>query len=267
MEKIMLENFEGGKTLGIVAHRDDHLVYAGTLLKLTTEYGMKHYEMVLTNNHLGQSVNGNGTDHSEVIAETRDAEYAAAAKYLGINEPVRLNEPDSGLQYSCGLRDEAARVIRRVQPDILFILSQHCRHRDHMQAHEIGLEGAIFAAFNERLELGESHRTSLVLAVPMMLPQENTVVVDVTKYRKGILAARAHYGSQVGPELNAILDGKLGVGGEQVQRKGTLAADMFYLPSRFPSLLFEGRRPTVSRNGHSQESGIRTYIQPHLAQI
>ena len=104
------------RALCIVAHPDDIEFYcAGTVLQLTGR-GVPVAFLLATSGDKGTR---DPDLTPEALGRLREAEQAAAARVLGVEEVVFLRHPDAELVESLELRGEFVAAIRRARPDLL----------------------------------------------------------------------------------------------------------------------------------------------------
>lgn len=224
----------------ISAHADDHVAVAGTVFKLQKEFGFAAFEIVFTNSELGQNYKVARQIKPTLVARTRARELARAQKFLGISESTNLNQPDLGLVYNQSLVFAVVKVIRKVRPQVLFLLNQYDAHPDHKEAVKIGLEAVKVAAMGVLKEsLGKPFRTPLVLCGEGMLPIKTQILVDITKYKDKKDKLFKIYSSQASPKATNFETGLATVRGYHLRKKDGLFAEAFTLQEEYPVLLFE----------------------------
>jgi len=168
------------RVLITTAHPDDHLVMAGTILKLRDEFGAKIREITFSY--------GGG---SSTPIETREREIKEAAKYLGIEHkflipmdkdgnafetPARISEYKE--EYKFGVIKE----IRDFKPDFLFTLPPYDYHPAHQITAKATLEAARLAMGGYR-KLGKGHRVKIVAYPDSIIMVRNPALFfDITKY-------------------------------------------------------------------------------------
>jgi LmbE family N-acetylglucosaminyl deacetylase len=223
----------------ISAHADDHVACAGTVFKLRKERGFVPYEIVLTDSSLGQDFKARNEIARENVARMRKKELSKASRFLGIQESFQLGQPDLGLVYSPEVMFEIVRVIRKVQPQIVFTHNAYDAHPDHLAAHELSIHALKIAAMGVQKEtLGAPYRTPLVLCAEGMLPIQSCLLVDVTKYMHKKQKLFALYESQASSKAMDFEQGLAHVRGYHVRTPLAQYAEAFDIQNQFPSLIF-----------------------------
>lgn len=214
----------------VSAHSDDHIMCAGTVLKLKQK-GYIPFEIILTNSALGGDQR---KDKSGSIKDIRQKEYEKAAKYLGIKKFYNLEQPDLGLEYSNRLMLEMAKIIGEIKPDIAFIPPALDWHIDHKVAHQISKEAIKWA----NTGVGGNHKVSIILCYEGTSTSNPDVLVDITSVYEQKNKLMSIYESQYksmkqGEYLSAVR-------GYQLRRGPDIKAESFTtIPGELPSLLFE----------------------------
>ncbi len=220
----------------ITAHADDHTASAGTVFKLRDQ-GYKVYELILTTSSEGRDFrNPDGTYN---VAQLRDEEFSEASKFLGTEKIWRFEQEDLNLQYSKKLVFDAVEVIREVQPAVGIIMNEFDWHPDHVAAYRIGSTAFKMAATGIRPELGDHHRTPIVLGVEGMLPIKPSILVDITDYYDKKEELFKIYESQASSKALGFQEGLSKVRGYHVRRVGSMMAEAFTTDETSPILLFE----------------------------
>lgn len=170
------------RILGITTHADDHIVFAGTVLKLQ-DAGYEYYELMLTNSSEGGPVNKSAKLSSSETTALRRKEFEIAAQLLNIKKSFLFDEEDQNLNYSKDLMHRVVTVIREVQPEIGITMNTVDVHPDHQAGANIAKEAFRWAAKSSfKPELGEGHRTKIVLFAEGTLPITPSALVDITPY-------------------------------------------------------------------------------------
>jgi LmbE family N-acetylglucosaminyl deacetylase len=147
--------------LAISAHPDDvEFGCGGTLFKFS-EKGYSIFLIVATNGE-----NGFKIEHKprKERIRIRHNEQMSAAKMLGVKEVFFLNYRDCYLENSVKLRNEVAKIIKKVKPDIVLsfdpayldFTSINLNHSDHRAIAESSFD-AVFAARNRYILPGKPH--------------------------------------------------------------------------------------------------------------
>jgi len=221
----------------ISSHADDHIACAGTVFKLR-ERGYVPYEIVLTDSaegpHNGKKQNGNIN-----MVELRNSELTAASKYLGIKKTYLLKQPDLGLTYSKALLFAIVKVIRKVKPEIGFIMNSNDWHPDHRENFKIGSEAFKWAGSGVKKELGNFWRTPVVLVAEGMIPIQANILVDITDYEDKKTKLWKMYESQATPGLINYEKSLGSIRGYQLRKNGGKAAEAFSTDPTSPIILFD----------------------------
>lgn len=222
----------------ISAHADDHIVCAGTVFKLL-DRGYQAYEVVLTDSSLGQNNRVPEQIDADTVRKIRAKELSVASKFLGISKTFQLNEGDLSLSYSQKIMFEVVKIIRKVKPEIVFLMSADDMHPDHQVANKIGLNACKIAATGVLKEsLGKQHRAKLLLCSDGMIPQKSQLLVDVTDYANKKAKLFSLYTTQASQNI-LNYDAALGIVRGYQLRNGGNIAEAFSLADGFPSVLFE----------------------------
>jgi LmbE family N-acetylglucosaminyl deacetylase len=228
------------KILIISSHADDHISCAGTVFKLQEEQGMIPFELVLTDSSRGQDFRAEKTGNRKVVSTMRAKELSEASQFLGIRQTFFLKEPDMGLQIRPELLFAVAKIIRLIQPQIIFINGEFDAHPDHRAAFRISLDAIKLAAMGvETKKLGPLFRTPVVLCTEQMLPDRIQILVDITRFIGKKDQLLAIYKSQMSPKSLAFEKGMIAVRGYHLRKSDGFAAEAFTLQNEFPILGFE----------------------------
>ncbi|OGM18499.1 hypothetical protein A2686_02745 [Candidatus Woesebacteria bacterium RIFCSPHIGHO2_01_FULL_38_10] len=224
----------------ISAHADDNVSCAGTVFKLSQEFGFTAYEAVLTNSQLGQSFKNKKEKKKNLVARVRFKELKIASKYLGIKKTFQFGKPDLSLEYSQEITFKLAKIIRKVKPEVIFLHNPYDAHPDHKTSYKIGLDSIKIAAMGvEKEKLGTPYRVPIVLCSEGMLPVKTQILVDITKYQKKKERLFKLYSSQASPKALKFEKGLSMVRGYQLKKDKSFYAEAFTLQEEFPILFFE----------------------------
>jgi len=230
-----------GKNILIISpHADDHISCAGTIFKLQEERGMVPFELVLTDSSKGQDFRSKKQANQKTVSLMRLKELTKASHFLGIKQTFLLNQPDLGLVSSPKLIFEVAKIIRKVQPQIVFINGEFDAHPDHRAAFRLSLDAVKLSAMGvDTKKLGPSFRVPTVLCVEQMLPDRIQILVDITSFLDKKEKLLGLYMSQMNPKSLAFEKGMLAVRGYHLKKPTGFAAEAFTLQNEFPILGFE----------------------------
>jgi len=224
----------------ISAHADDHIACAGTVFKLEKESGFNSYELIFTNSELGQDYKAKTEIDPKTVLKTRAKELNKASKFLGIKRSFSLNQSDLGLTYSKDLVFETVKIIRKLEPEIVFLHNQYDAHPDHNEAFKIGLTAIKIAAMGIKKEtLGKPFRVLMVLCCEGMLPIKTQILVDISKYSNQKTKLFKIYKSQASSKAIIFEKGLAQIRGYHLRKENSLFAEAFSLQEEFPIILFE----------------------------
>lgn len=227
------------RALIITAHADDHITCAGTIFKLR-DRGYEVFEVLLTDSREGNDRrDGKELDTTDQVVSLREEEFGDAAKFLGVKERFMFKREDLDLNFDKEIMLGVMKIIRYVKPDVIFTMNEVDYHKDHIASAVITREASFWAATGIRPELGDPHRTDLVLYGEGMLPIEADVLVDITGYEEKKFELFRIYESQANSK-SLEFEKSLGqVRGYHLrQSKQIEYAEAFTLNTKFPSILF-----------------------------
>src|SRR3989344_2421692 len=194
----------------ISAHADDHIACAGTVFKLEKESGFNSYELIFTNSELGQDYKAKTEIDPKTVLKTRAKELNKASKFLGIKRSFSLNQSDLGLTYSKDLVFETVKIIRKLEPEIVFLHNQYDAHPDHNEAFKIGLTAI-----------------------------KTQILIDISKYSNQKTKLFKIYKSQASSKAIIFEKGLAQIRGYHLRKENSLFAEAFSLQEEFPIILFE----------------------------
>jgi len=174
--------------LAVFSHPDDaELAMAGTLLKLKS-LGYRTGVLDLTRGEMGTR----GTP------EIRAKEALDAARVMGLDARVNLDQPDGHIMLSEETRQAMVRALRRYGPKLVFTSHWDDPHPDHSATARIVREAARLATmrrFDEDSALGVIKMPAIAHAVysRLVLP---SFIVDVTEFAEKKMEAIRAYASQ-----------------------------------------------------------------------
>ena len=217
----------------ISAHADDHIACAGTVFKLIQK-GFTPFEIVLTNSGEGRDVNGVQKD----TLKTRSIELSKASKFLGIKETFMLDQEDLGLSYSKEVMFKVVQIIRRIKPKIGIIMNSFDWHPDHREVSKIGVEAFKWAGSGVRPELGEFHKTPIVLCAEGMVPIKADVLVDITEFAEKKMDLWKIYVSQATNQNTVFERALMQVRGKQLRNGKQSMCEAFSIDPQAPIEMF-----------------------------
>jgi bacillithiol biosynthesis deacetylase BshB1 len=174
--------------LAVFAHPDDaELTMAGTLLKLKA-LGYRTGVLDMTRGEMGTR----GTP------EIRAKEALEAARVLGLNARLNLEQPDARITLVEETRRAMVRVLRTRAPKVLFTSHWDDPHPDHAATSRIVREAARLATmrhYDEETGLPAIKMPAIAHAVYSRLVVPS-FIVDVSEFAEGRMKAIRAYASQ-----------------------------------------------------------------------
>ncbi len=147
----------GSTLLAVLAHPDDEVGCAGTLLAQRAR-GDEVHVAFLTDGGMTEAL---GDRSPEEVAGRRREQAREAAGILDV-EPHFLGMPDTGLAPGPEPAAEVARLVARVRPDGLLTFGEAwirgLRHPDHQAAGKIARDAITLARLRKRVAPEEPHR-------------------------------------------------------------------------------------------------------------
>jgi LmbE family N-acetylglucosaminyl deacetylase len=195
------------KILVVLAHPDDPEFFCGGTLSIWAKEGHEINYCLLTMGDKGINEQFKG---SENIKQLRIDEQQNAAKVIGANQIIFLDNEDGYLTPNLELRKDVARVIRKVRPDIVvtcdptnyYIRDSYINHPDHRAAGQVVIDAVFPAAQNELFfpDLVENEKLlpHHVKEVWISLPKEPNVFIDITGTWENKINALMKHASQIG---------------------------------------------------------------------
>ena len=114
------------RLLVIGAHPDDNIINAGGTMALFVEMGHAVKCLTLTNGDAGHHIK-----KGRKLAKIRKAESQEAARRLGIEEAIILDNHDGKLTPELKIREQVIKEIRKWKPDIICVHRPYDYHPDH----------------------------------------------------------------------------------------------------------------------------------------
>ncbi len=225
--------------LGITAHADDHVMFAGTVMKLQKR-GYQYCELVMTTSGEGRDFrDSKATNKTEKIAKYRKSELSAALKVLKCTNLYELHQEDQDLQYSKELMHQVMRIIRLEKPEIVFTMNTFDVHPDHCATAHIAREAIRWAAKNFRSEYGAPHRVTMPLYAEGTVPVDPHVLVDITDYYDVKEKLFKVYTSQATPRDLDLLKSTSLIRGYHLRKQEGVHAEAFTVEKNSLPILFE----------------------------
>ncbi len=176
----------GRTLLAVLAHPDDELMAAGTLLAQRAQ-GDRVVLLYLTR---GEATGAFGRVAPDEVLRRRKEQAAGSAELLGA-EHIFLRMPDCGVIATPGAGKAVARVLADVRPDGLITWGdawvKGFRHPDHLATGKIARDAVTYARIARLVEPREPHRAFCpvftIRGVHSTLPR---VTVDVAPWEDQI---------------------------------------------------------------------------------
>ena len=211
------------------AHPDDHLLCAGTLMKLA-DNGFYIIEVVFT---FGEKSVWYGKEKfkKEDLKKQRMKEWILARKFIGIKEGIGLGLKDSEFTRDLKTIHLVMKIIRKYKPVLVSTHYYQDYHRDHNEVLKIVTEAIDRAGWGISKELGEPHKTPLFLYMDGEYLNRGDILVDVSDYLEKIKKLMEIYSSQMSERMKNLLLSIITYRGFFIRTK---AAESFDLGFRSP---------------------------------
>jgi LmbE family N-acetylglucosaminyl deacetylase len=211
------------------AHPDDHLLCAGTLMKLA-DNGYYIIEVVFTSGE--KSVwYGKEKFKKEDLKKQRMKEWILARKFIGIKEGIGLGLKDSDFTRDLKIVHLIMTIIRKYKPVLVITHYHQDYHRDHNEVSKIITEAVDRASWGIAKELGEPYKTPLFLYMDGEYLNRGDILVDVSDYLEKIKKLMDIYSSQMSERMRNLLLSIITYRGFFIRTK---AAESFELGFRSP---------------------------------
>jgi len=211
------------------AHPDDHLLCAGTLMKLA-DNGFYIIEVVFTSGE--KSVwYGKEKFKKEDLKRQRMKEWILARKFIGIKEGIGLGLKDSEFTRDLKTVHLVMKIIRKYKPVLVITHYYQDYHRDHNEVSKIVTEAIDRAGWGISKELGEPYKTPLFLYMDGEYLNRGDILVDVSDYLEKIKKLMDIYSSQMSERMKNLLLSIITYRGFFMRTK---AAESFELGFRSP---------------------------------
>ena len=194
--------------LGIAAHPDDLDVGAGGTMATLAAQGADVHYLILTDGGKGSD---DRTMTSQQLTEIRHDEQQKALEIVGGKTITFLDYPDGELEVTLTLKEQIAKVIRTIKPDVVITMDPSViylaergiiNHPDHRAAGQATLD-AVFPLARDWLsfpalhaEGHEPHKTPTLLMINF---GHSNFYVDISNTIDTKIAALAAHKSQFGP--------------------------------------------------------------------
>jgi len=211
------------------AHPDDHLLCAGTLMKLA-DNGYYIVEVVFTSGE--KSVwYGKEKFKKENLKKQRMKEWILARKFIGIKEGIGLGLKDSEFIRDLKTVHLVMKIIRKYKPVLVITHYYQDYHRDHNEVSKIVTEAIDRAGWGISKELGEPHKTPIFLYMDGEYLNRGDILVDISDYLEKIKKLMEIYSSQMSERMRNLLLSIITYRGFFMRTK---AAESFELGFRSP---------------------------------
>jgi len=211
------------------AHPDDHLLCAGTLMKLADK-GFYIIEVVFTSGE--KSVwYGKEKFKKEDLKKQRMKEWLLARKFIGIKEGIGLGLKDSEFTRNLKIIHLIMKIIRKYKPLLVITHYYQDYHRDHNEVSKIVSEAVDRAGWGISKELGEPYKIPFFLYMDGEYLNRGDILVDVSDYLGKIEKLMEIYSSQMNERMKSLLLSIITYRGFFMRTK---AAESFELGFRSP---------------------------------
>jgi len=182
------------RILVFTAHPDDDIIGCGGSLAKHVKLGNQVSVCYMTSGEAGS------LDYSkEELSRIREEEAKSAAQVIGFQDLTFLKSPDGYLQYDRSNLKKLVELIRRKQPNVVYVHHQSDGHQDHRAAFQLvneALARASAGLFQEYAEAPWSAET--VLAYEVWTPLSDfEYVEDISEFIDKKAAALRKHESQM----------------------------------------------------------------------
>lgn len=211
------------------AHPDDHLLCAGTLMKLSDK-GFYIVEVVFTGGERSVWYEKEKFK-KEDLKKQRMKEWILARKVIGIKEGIGLGLKDSDFTRNLKIVYQVIKIIRKYKPLLVITHYYNDYHRDHNEVSKIVTEAVDRAGWGIAKELGEPYKTPIFLYMDGEYLNRGDILVDVSDYLERIEKVIEVYSSQMSERMKNLLRSILTYRGFFLRSK---AGESFELGYRSP---------------------------------
>ncbi len=216
------------------AHPDDHLLCAGTLMKLA-EKGFYIVEVVATGGE--KSVwYGKEKFKKEDLKKQRAKEWILAREFIGIREGYNLGLKDSEVKRELKTIFKIMKIIRKFKPVLVITHHPNDYHSDHNELSKLVTEAVDRAGWGILKELGEPHKTPIFLYMDGEYFNCGDILIDVSDYLEKIYQLMEIYKSQISERMKQLLLSIISYRGFFLRTK---AAEAFEIGYRYPIKFFD----------------------------
>jgi len=182
------------RILVFAAHPDDDIIGCGGSLAKHVKLGNRVSVCYMTSGEAG------GLDYSKAeLARIREEEAGNAAQVIGFQDLTYLRKPDGQLEYDQGSLKKLVELIRKKQPNIIYVHHPSDGHQDHRMTFQLvneSLGRASVPLFQEYK--GSPWSAETVLAYEVWTPLSDfEYVEDISEFIDEKVAALRKHESQI----------------------------------------------------------------------
>ncbi len=215
------------------AHPDDEIIGCGGTLARLAQEGARIVVVTFTDGGTGYSK----LEEAPAIVAMRRAESQAAAEVLGIQENINLEFPTQGLVNDRTTYQQVVRIIRKVQPEVIFCHFGEDKHRDHRAVAALVDEARWKATENAQPDLGQPWYTPQLFFYEIHeLFTHPSILVDITGCFEQKIAALETQTSQL-EVLPGVISYCQGLARARGYMAGSQYAEAFLASNLLPQIL------------------------------
>jgi len=222
------------KVILFTAHPDDHVLCAGTLMKLKDK-GFEIIEVLATGGEKSRWL-GKEKFSKKDLKKHREKEWVKACKLIGISKRYSLGLKDSETKRDIQAVFKIMKIIRTEKPVLVITHYYNDYHHDHNEVSKLVTEGVTRAGSGMSRELGEPHKTPLFLYMDGVYLNRGDILVDVSDYLEKIYELLEVYKSQINENWKNFLLSIINYRGFFLRTK---AAESFEIGYRYPIKFFD----------------------------
>lgn len=211
------------------AHPDDHLLCAGTLMKLADK-GFYVVEVVATQGEKSVWYGKEKFKKTELVKQ-RMKEWLRAREFIGIKEGYGLGFKDSEVKRDLKAIFKIMKIIRKFKPVLVITHYYNDYHSDHNEVSKLVTEAVDRAGWGILKELGEPHKTPVFLYMDGEYLNRGDILVDVSDYLEKIEKLMEIYKSQMSERMKQLLISIIKYRGFFLRKP---AAESFEIGHRYP---------------------------------
>jgi LmbE family N-acetylglucosaminyl deacetylase len=182
------------RVLVFAPHPDDDIIGCGGSIAKHKKNGHEVSVCYMTSGDSGGQLQS-----KEEVAQLREQEAVNAERILGVENLHFLRNPDGYLAYDAKNLIQLIELIRKEQPDIVYIPHRADAHKDHIATHELVVEAAKRAGWrNFHKCKWPSWKVTTILCYEVWTPlQEVSYCEDISEFMDLKLEALRHHASQL----------------------------------------------------------------------